>query len=134
MVEFGYSKSKEEKNEILDRLLKDVDLTVEANLDNALLKVAGELDVNERSAATSIRMWAKKNDVEVFKKPKSEPGEGRSSFDTNMYQWILDHINATVEEFTAYLDEVSTENTKRFRAKHLGIFDFVQKIKAQATA
>lgn len=131
MVECGFAKSKEERNEILDKLLTGLDLTVEATFDEALSKVMEALDTNDRSAATSVRMWCKKNEVEFFKKPKSEPGEGRSSFDTNMYQWILDNINATVEQFTAYLDEVGTENTKRFRAKHLGIFDFVQKIKAK---
>lgn len=134
MVEFGYAKSKEERNEILDKLLYGLDLTVEATFDEALNKTAEALDANERSAATSIRMWCKKNEIEFYKKPKAEPGECRSSFDTNMYQWILDNINATVEQFTTYLDEVGTENTKRFRQKHLGIFDFAQKIKEKHTA
>jgi len=131
MVEFGFTKSKEERNQILDKLLSGLDLTIETTFDEALNKTAETLDVNERSAATSVRMWCKKNEVEFFKKPKAEPSESRSSFDTNMYQWILDNMNATVEQFTTYLDEVGTENTKRFRAKHLGIFDFVQKIKAK---
>jgi polyribonucleotide nucleotidyltransferase len=131
MVECGFAKSKEERNEILDKLLSGLDLTVEATFDEALSKLMEALDTNDRSAATSIRMWCKKNEVEFFKKPKSEPGEGRKGFTAIMYKWVVDNINATKDEFEEFLNEnLKTENQIKYKQNHLAFFKVVQEIKA----
>jgi hypothetical protein len=131
MVECGFAKSKEERNEILDKLLSGLDLTVEATFDEALLKVMEALDTNDRSASASIRMWCKKNEVEFFKKPKSEPGEGRKGFTTTMYKWVVDNINATTDEFEAFLNEnLTTDNQIKYKPSHHAFFKVVQEIKA----
>lgn len=129
MVEFGFAKSKEERNDILDKLLTGLDLTVESSFDEAVIKAGEALGVNERSAGTSVRMWCKKNEVEFFKKPKSEPGEGRDSFSDKMHKWILDNIDATKEQFIEFFDATASDNKAKFKNRYISLYDFVQKIK-----
>ena len=132
MVEFGFTKSKEEKQSVLDDVLTGEDLTHEATFNACSEKIMEQLEVTDKSANAMIRQWAKKNDVEYFK-PVKEAKEV-SNFDARLYAWILDNLDETVEAFEAHLVEVGTDNTLRFKAKHIALFGFAQSIKSKYAA
>lgn len=75
MVDAGYAISKEEKTEIVDKILDGKDLADEGvfgkAVDAIVKKAAG---VTEKSAAALIRSFAKANDLECYKKPKGSGG------------------------------------------------------------
>lgn len=130
MVEFGYAKSKEERSEILDELLQGLELTNEEIFDKALKDIEAKLEVNERSASTSLRMWCRKNSIEFFKKPKAEQGEGRQTFESKMQNWMLENMDATSEQFKAFFDEnTQTKTSTRVWPYFKRMFDFAQGIK-----
>jgi hypothetical protein len=127
MVDFGYVKSKEEKNTALDAVLSGQDLTDEDIFDSCSQAIMEELEVSDKSANAMIRQWCKKNEVEYFKKPKPEKAES-SNFDSRLYAWIINNVGATVEELVAHLEEIGTKNTLRFKNRHIELFNFAQEI------
>jgi hypothetical protein len=133
LVQFGYVKSKEEKNKVLDEVLSDEELTEESTFDKCSQLIMEQLEVSEKSANAMIRQWATKREIEYFKKPKAEKSE-QSNFDTRLYAWIISNVDATVEQFTAHLEEVGTDNSLRFKPKHIALFNFAQSIKAKYAA
>jgi hypothetical protein len=131
MVEFGYQKSRAEINEILDNILGSQELTDEDIFYGCVEQLCERLEIEEKSAAARIRTWAAKNDVEYFK-PVPTGGAGRSNFDDRMYAWLLENMDSGIEAFEAYLNDVGTPNTLRFKPRHLEFYRFVESIKNRA--
>ncbi len=75
MVDAGFAISKEEKTEIVDKLLDGKDLADEKVFDKAVEAISKKAaGVSEKSAAALIRSFAKANDLECYKKPKGSGG------------------------------------------------------------
>jgi hypothetical protein len=132
MVEFGFTKSKEEKQSALDDILTGEDLTNEETFNACSEKLMDRLEASDKSANALIRQWAKKNDLEYFK-PVKEARE-TSNFDDRLFAWIIDNVDATDEQFEAHLVEVGSDNTLRFKARHFSFLRFAQSIKAKYAA
>lgn len=127
MIDSGLVKSKDEKNEILTKVLDGVDLTDPETFDSCVAELAEELDVNEKSAAGSLRQWAKTNKIEFYKKPKGS-GSGRSGITSKIHNWIIDNPFAAEAELVAYLKEVGTENTMRHKTAYISILEMAKAI------
>jgi hypothetical protein len=128
MVDFGYVKSKEEKNTALDEVLTGQDLTDEGIFDSCSQEIMEQLEVSDKSANAMIRQWCKKNEVEYFKKPKATPQETLSS---KIVSWILNNIDSDADVLVEYISEVGTENTMRNKGYWVSQLDFAKKIKAK---
>lgn len=133
-VEAGLVSSKEERNAILDKALKEKDLTSEKVFDKAVGTIVEKVKgANEKSAAALIRAWAKKNEVECFVKPKAESGGGRSGFASGFYAWLAKNPKSTAAQAKAFIQgtdghEATSENVKRHESHYLGVHALVNKV------
>ena len=119
MVEAGLAVSKEEKAEVVANACAEADLSTEEGFDAAVKFISDSIEsVTDRSAAGMIRAYAKKNDIEFFKKPKKVGGGTRTSFLGDFYDALVENPNMTEEEATAFIDEHGTPNTKRWESTH----------------
>lgn len=119
MVDNGYLNSRAEKQEIVNKCLEGADLSTEESFNSAIAALVAELKgVNEKSAAASIRQYAKKNELECYKKPKGE-GAGRTGITSQMHDFIVANLPISDEALIAWIDENGTQNTKRHEKVYL---------------
>jgi len=106
MVDAGFAVSKEEKDEIVGKILtKASALDQEEGFKKVIAAIVDKAaGVNEKSAAALIRSWAKTQDpaIECWKKPKGT-GEGRTGFKSKFYAALVANPAMTKEEVTEYL-------------------------------
>jgi len=122
MIDAGLSLSKEEKTAHVTTSLEGKEFATEEDFD---LAVAALIDVdkgiNERSAGALLRAYAKKNELEVFKKPKAETS-GRTGFASVYYSWLIANPSATIEEAKNYImNPENSVNTHRNLSHFQGI-------------
>ena len=129
MVDAGLAVSKEEKTEIVEKVAsKAKALDTEEGFTkavNALVeKAAG---VNEKSAASLIRAWAKSQDpaVEVYKKQKGG-GEGRTGFKARFYTALVANPKMTKEECHEYLQ--TAEGTSANIQKRESVYQAIRQM------
>ena len=127
MVELGYSLSKDDKEDILAQVLDGLDLSEVDTFDSAVSELSQRLQTSEKSAAGSLRQWAKKREIPFYIKPKSETSE-RSGITATIHSWILENATAKVEDLYAYIKEVGTENTERNKTQFAAILKLANKI------
>jgi len=121
MVDSGYLDSRKEKTEIVDDTLQGMDLSTEEGFLAASTALLANLKgVNDRSVGASIRQYAKKNELEVFKKPKGT-GAGRSGITSKFYDFLRTSSPANKEQVAAWIEENGTDNTKRHANHYQGI-------------
>ena len=120
MVDNGYLDSRAEKQEIIKATMEGRDLSTEEGLEEAVDALVESLKgVTSKSAAASIRQYAKKNELEVYKKPKGE-GAGRSGITSKLHDFIVDNLPVSDQAVIAWIDENGTQNTKRHEKVYLG--------------
>ena len=127
MIESGYKKSKEEKEEILNKVLVDVDLADSDNFDSRVADLMEALEANEKSASASLRQWCKKNDIEFFKKPKSDV-IGRPGITAEIYEWITANPFGTDEGLTAAIIEAGTEKTIKNKIAYAAVLKLARDV------
>lgn len=117
MVDAGLAISKEDKDAIVNSALEGVDLSEEANFDEAVSTIADKAaGVNEKSAASLIRAWAKKNEVECFKKVSG--GGGRSGFAAKFYEALIANPKMTEDQATELMQGEDASDNVRRHASH----------------
>ena len=132
LVDAGLANSKEERTQLLDKTLAGKDLSDEKVFNKAVATLVEKgKGINEKSAAAMIRSWGKKNDVEVYAKPKGEGG-GRTGFASLFYDWLLENPKCTKEEAADFIhgrngNEPTSENVKRHESHYLAIASLVNK-------
>jgi len=125
MVDNGLLDSRAEKQKIIDETLSGLDLADEDNFKAAVEALTDSLKgVNEKSAAASIRQYAKKNELEVYKKPK---GEGRTGITSMFHDWLVSACPVTDEQVNEWINANGTENFKRNAKYYLGEAHMVNK-------
>lgn len=110
MVDAGLVVSKEEKTEIVDKILsKATGLETEDGFKKVVASIAAKASgVNEKSAAALVRSWAKtangegEDGIETWKKPKGE-GAGRSGFKAKFYAALVANPQMTKDQCHEYL-------------------------------
>lgn len=124
MVDAGYAISKEEKSEIVDKLLVDKDLGDEGIFNKAIeaivKKAAG---VSEKSAAALIRSFAKANEIDCYKKPKGSGG-ARDGFRSRFLVALGSSPSMTEKECTDYLQ--TAEGTSGNILKHESVYQAIR--------
>jgi len=119
MIDAGFMATNDEKNDSLEASLPGMDLTSEDGFEAAVAAIKSDVKgATDKSAAAMVRAWAKKAEVEVYKKPA-----GASRTDTLTYKffkWIRENPAATKADVSAFVKEHGTENTNE------GIFQRVR--------
>ena len=135
MVDAGFAISKEEKTEIVAKVLvKAKDLDTEEGFKKIVAKVVEKAaGVTEKSAAAMIRSWAKSQDpvIECFAKPKST-GETRTGFKSRYYDALVANPLMTKEEVTEHLKsaEGHSDNIRKHESVYQSIRAMANKIAA----
>ena len=140
MVDAGFAVSKEEKAEIVTKILskKPEALATEDGFSKAIAAIIERAaGVTEKSAAALVRAWAKSQDpsVEVYAKPKSS-GEARSGFKSRFYDALVLNPSMTKEQVTEYLSnaEGNSENIRRHESVYQAIRAMANAIVAKKAA
>ena len=111
MIDSGQMASKEEKDTALDAALVDLDLTDEDVFNDAVENLATAITgASEQSAATLVRAWAKRHEVDCYVKPK-----GASRTDSFVYKFNTELISKpqmTEAECKAFIIENGTQGTQ----------------------
>lgn len=140
MVDAGLSVSKEEKEQKVLEAVDGIELSTEEGFDTAVQRLVESINATEKSAAALIRAYAKKNEVEVFKKAKGGNGGGKQGFAAKFYAFLVAQPTCSKEEAIAFIQgegdhEETSENTKRHQSHYLAIHAMVNKIAGvEATA
>lgn len=133
-VDAGLVVSKEEKDQILLSVLTGADLSTEDSFNAKVTELMAALNGStDKSCAALIRAYAKKNDLEVFKKAKGAGGEAKVGFAGKFYDWLIANPTSTVAEATAVIQgtdghEETTENVKRHQSHYLAIHRLVNRV------
>lgn len=133
MVDAGFAVSKEEKDEIVTKILDGKDVSTEDAFDKCVASIVKKAaGVSEKSAATLIRAWAKANEVEFYTKPKGSGGP-RDSIRARFFLALIANPRMTKEECTAHLEaDVDTStNVMNHESVYQGIRELANDIAAQ---
>lgn len=123
MVDAGLALSKEDKATHVTEALEGLEFEDEEGYDGAVAKlISEEKGINVRSAGALLRAYAKKNELEVFKKPKAE-GVGKTGFAAYFYDLLRENPFMTKEEATLKIQKnpSNSENVRRHESHYLNI-------------
>lgn len=124
MIDAGLAISKADRNQIVDDTLKGRDLDTEESFDAAVEGLMEAIKgATERSAGSLIRAYAKKNELEVYAKPKTESGS-RNPFVQIFHTKLVEDPNMTeqgLRDIIDGLDEDHQTNPNRWFSQHNNI-------------
>jgi len=133
MIDAGLAISKEDRAKLVEDTLEGRDLSEEEGFDEAVAALVEAVKgATERSAAALVRSYAKKNELDVFVKPKGAGGN-RTSFAGQFYEFLAGNPTMTKEEATAYImgegDHADTSaNVQKHLSHYVGIWALVNRI------
>jgi hypothetical protein len=130
MVDAGFAVSKEEKDEIVKKILDGKDVSEEAGFNKcveAIVKKAA--GVSEKSASALIRSWAKANDLPYFTKPKGAGG-ARVGFRSRFFDALIANPAMSKDQCTEYLKtaEGTSNNVMNHESVYQGIRELVNDV------
>lgn len=131
MIDSGLAISKADRNQIVEDTLEGKEFADEESFDACISDLVAAIQGStERSAASLIRAYAKKNELECYTKPKGQGGN-RSSFASTFYEYLIG--NPSKEEAEAYVkgegDNADTsDNVKKHLSHYMGIWELANKI------
>lgn len=133
MIDAGFAISKDDRDEAVANALEGHELETEAGFAAAaeavLVAVKGATD---KSASALVRAYGKKNELEVYKKPKGSGG-GKTGFAKGFYDALIANPALTKDEAIAFIQGTdgqaeTSENTKRHESHYLSIWQMVNTI------
>jgi len=131
MIDSGLAMSKEDRNSVMDNILTGKSLDTEETLTDAIVSVVNEVTgVTDKSASAMVRAWAKKNEVECFKRPKGS-GAVRNPFVQNFHNALIENPHLTKEELQNIINGLPAEqqsNPQRWFTQHDNIRKVVNTI------
>jgi hypothetical protein len=104
MVDSGLKMSKEDKEELLENAVGNADdITSEEGFNDVVNEIVENgTNVNDKQAASWVRAYAKRNDMEVWSKPKGS-GPGRTGFRELLLKALEANPHMTKEECEAFV-------------------------------
>lgn len=133
MIDAGLAISKADRSQIVEDTLEGQSFETEDDFDSAVsLLVESVKGATARSAAGLVRAYAKKNDLEVYTKPKGD-GEPRITFRSTYYAWIVANLDATEDDAKAYIMGEgaygpTSENIQKHLSSHMNVFKMTRKL------
>lgn len=132
MIDAGLAISKEDRTSAVEGALEGRELGEEEGFAGAVEAVVEAVQgATERSAAALVRAYAKKNDLDVYAKPKGTGGN-RSSFAGKFYAWLSESVRSD-DEVKAYVAgdgdyEDTSDNVQKHASHYLAIGSMAGKI------
>jgi len=126
MIDAGMAISKADRNQIVDDTLADMDLDTEEAFDAAVKALVEAITGStDRSAASLIRAFGKKNDIQVYTKPKSEGGS-RNQFVHRFYDALVANPGMTEQEAHDFIhgkngNPETSDNVKNYEKMHQNV-------------
>ena len=138
MIDSGHMATADEKKDALEAHLNGIDLSDEDIFNAAVVSIEDAVTgASTKSASSMIRSWAKKNEVECWKKPAGT-GVRADSFIQKFYGQLRTNPFMTQEELTQFIDENGTKGTKGsegfFQGVRSAVNGIAEDIKAQQAA
>jgi len=133
MIDSGLAISKADRTQIVEDTLEGRDFDTDETFGDAVdALVEAVKGATERSAAALIRSYGKKNDLDVYSKPKGE-GVARVSFASKFYDSLAANPQMTEQAANDYVmgegeNEDTSENVKRHISHYLNIWSLVNRI------
>jgi hypothetical protein len=133
MIESGLAISKSDRNELVEDTLTGKSFAEEEDFNSAVDELMEVVKgCTERSAAALVRAYAKKNELDVYAKPKGQGGN-RVGFAGKFYEFLLQP--RTEVEAKAYVmgtdGHVETSpNTQNHLSHYMGIWKLTSQIHA----
>ncbi len=133
MIGAGLAISKDDRNQIVTDTLEGRDLSEEQGFNDAVEALVEAVQgATERSAAALVRSYAKKNELDVYAKPKGT-GTGRVGFASKFYDFLAANPKSTKEEALAFVNgegdhEDTSENVKKHASHYMGVWGLVNRI------
>ena len=134
MVLAGLAISKEDKVAHVAEALEGLEFEDEAGYDLAVVALMDEeKNINERSAGALLRAYAKKNTLEIYKKPKAE-GTGRVGFASTYYDFLVANPYVVEAEAKAYImNPKNSENVRRHESHYMNLWKLTNRIMVTLT-
>ena len=129
MVETGRAMSKDDKGTAVANALEGLDVSDEDGFDDAIEAVMeGVTGATDKSAAALVRGYAKKNELECYKKTKSA-GAGRSGFASKFYDALRANPAMTKEEGAGFINGTEgNDETSRNVKKHITHYQAIRQL------
>ena len=129
MVLAGLAISKEDKAAHVAEALEGLEFAEEDGYD---LAVAALMDpdkkINERSAGALLRAYAKKNELDIYKKPKAE-SSGRVGFSSVYHDFLVANPYMTEKEASEYImNPKNSDNTHKHKSHYMNTWKLVNRV------
>jgi len=135
-IDAGLTISAADRKTAVANCLSDMVFDTEESFEAAVAAVVESVaNTNEKSAASLVRAFAKKAELDCFKKAKGTgTGSGRSGFASGFYRYLIANPSCTKEEATAYVMGTdgcaeTSANTQRHLSHYLSIWNMVDTIR-----
>lgn len=134
MVDSGLAVSKEDKATAVATACEGKDLSTEAGFEEASKAIIEAIEgTTERSADAQVRAYCKKNELEVFAKPKPAAGAGATGFTSQFHDFLVGNPTMTVEEATAFImgageNKETSANVKNHLTMYLSHYRLANRI------
>lgn len=126
MIDAGLLATKEEKTDAIVNALDSFDVSEEDGFGEAVSQVAESVSgVTGNSAATMIRSYCKREEIEVFSKPK---GVHSTGFRFKFYEELRSNPSMNAEEALVFIKEHGSENDKRAYSHYQAIRKLVNEV------
>jgi len=133
MIDSGQMASKEEKDDALTSELEDTDLSEEGDFNTAVENLVDTITGSTvKSVSAMVRAWAKKNDVECYKKPAGTPGQ--SGFTHKFHEALLADPTMDKATCTKFIEDNGSDNTKRHESSYQTLRQFANDMNAKLAA
>lgn len=111
MIDAGLVATKEEKTEAVTSVVEEYEIDTAEGFDKAVAYISELINgATESSAATMIRSYCKREELEVYTKPK---GVRTTGFRFKFYAALRDNPSMTAEEALVFGNKYGSENDKR---------------------
>lgn len=128
-IDAGLVMKKEEKEHIVNEACVGLDITSEEIYNEVIDSLIDQLTgVEENGVARLVRAWAKKNEVEVFKKGKGAGGTRQSGFRFKFYQALIANPHMSKENAEELIKSEGSGNDVRHMTQYQGIREMVNSI------
>tara|TARA_R110000803_G_scaffold85829_7_gene152232 strand:+ start:1055 stop:1666 length:612 start_codon:yes stop_codon:yes gene_type:complete len=136
MIEAGYSISKPDRDALVEEKLAGLYFDTEETYNAAVSVLTDSISgATERSAASLVRSYAKKNSLDVYAKPKSE-GAPRTSFVHKFYEFLAANPSCSESEAHDFIfgvepNEPTSQNVKNYEKMHQNVRVLANRIAAK---
>lgn len=133
MIDAGFAISKEDRQTAVDSALEGKEFDTEENFGEAVEAIVEAVKgATDRSAAALVRAYAKKNELDCYKKPAGS-GAGKAGFAKKFYDFLIANPTCTKAEAAAFVKgegdhEETSANTQKHLSHYLSIHKLVNTI------